>query len=42
MSASASTATIGLSSYAFFWQLSGQVSEPLTIHQALERTAALE
>ena len=33
--------TIGLSSYAFFWQLSDQVSEPLSIHQALERTAAL-
>jgi sugar phosphate isomerase/epimerase len=36
-----STATIGLSSYAFFWQLSEQVSKPLSIHQALERTAAL-
>lgn len=33
--------TIGLSSYAFFWQLSDRVSEPLNIHQALERTAAL-
>jgi sugar phosphate isomerase/epimerase len=33
--------TIGLSSYAFFWQLSDRVSEPLSIHQALERTAAL-
>ena len=32
---------IGLSSYAFFWQLSDKVSEPLTIHQALERTAAM-
>jgi sugar phosphate isomerase/epimerase len=32
---------IGLSSYAFFWQLSDKVSEPLSIHQALERTAAL-
>ena len=36
-----STATIGLSSYAFFWQLSERVSMPLSIHQALERTAAL-
>ncbi|CAI3803497.1 sugar phosphate isomerase/epimerase family protein [Pseudarthrobacter sp. MM222] len=36
-----STATIGLSSYAFFWQLSEKVSKPLSIHQALERTAAL-
>ena len=36
-----STATIGLSSYAFFWQLSEKVSMPLSIHQALERTAAL-
>lgn len=41
MSAATSTTRIGLSSYAFFWQLSGQVAEPLTIHQALERTAAL-
>jgi 3-oxoisoapionate decarboxylase len=32
---------IGLSSYAFFWQLSDKVTEPLTIHQALERTAAM-
>jgi sugar phosphate isomerase/epimerase len=32
---------IGLSSYAFFWQLSDKVSEPLSIHQALKRTAAL-
>ncbi|MGK3955494.1 sugar phosphate isomerase/epimerase family protein [Arthrobacter sp. R4] len=32
---------IGLSSYAFFWQLSDKVAEPLSIHQALERTAAL-
>lgn len=32
---------IGLSSYAFFWQLSDKVSQPLSIHQALERTAAL-
>ena len=36
-----STATIGLSSYAFFWQLSEKVSNPLSIHQALERTGAL-
>ncbi|WP_026554543.1 sugar phosphate isomerase/epimerase family protein [Arthrobacter sp. 35W] len=33
--------TIGLSSYAFFWQLSEHVSQPLSIHQALERSAAL-
>ncbi|UVJ41351.1 sugar phosphate isomerase/epimerase [Arthrobacter sp. CJ23] len=32
---------IGLSSYAFFWQLSDQVSEPLSIHQALQMTAEL-
>ena len=32
---------IGLSSYAFFWQLSDKVSQPLSIHQALERTAEL-
>ena len=32
---------IGLSSYAFFWQLSEKVSEPLSLHEALERTAAL-
>jgi sugar phosphate isomerase/epimerase len=32
---------IGLSSYAFFWQLSDKVSEPLSIHRALERTAGL-
>jgi sugar phosphate isomerase/epimerase len=32
---------IGLSSYAFFWQLSDRVSRPLSIHEALERTAAL-
>jgi sugar phosphate isomerase/epimerase len=32
---------IGLSSYAFFWQLSDKVSQPLTIHQALERTAEM-
>jgi sugar phosphate isomerase/epimerase len=30
-----------LSSYAFFWQLSDRVAEPLSIHQALERTAEL-
>lgn len=33
--------SIGLSSYAFFWQLSDRVSAPLDLHQALERTAAL-
>ncbi|MFJ6158596.1 sugar phosphate isomerase/epimerase family protein [Pseudarthrobacter sp. NPDC092184] len=32
---------IGLSSYAFFWQLSDKVSAPLSIHDALERTAEL-
>lgn len=32
---------IGLSSYAFFWQLSDKVSTPLTLIQALERTADL-
>jgi 3-oxoisoapionate decarboxylase len=32
---------IGLSSYAFFWQLSDKVSRPLSIHDALERTAEL-
>jgi sugar phosphate isomerase/epimerase len=32
---------IGLSSYAFFWQLSDQVTTPLSIHDALERTAEL-
>ncbi|MET3143154.1 UNVERIFIED_ORG: hypothetical protein ABIB13_002885 [Arthrobacter sp. UYEF2] len=31
----------GLSSDAFFWQLSDKVAEPLSIHQALERTAEL-
>ena len=35
------TSRIGLSSYAFFWQLSDKVSEPLSIHDALERTAEL-
>lgn len=30
----------GLSSCAFFWQLSDQVSRPLSIHEALERTVA--
>jgi sugar phosphate isomerase/epimerase len=33
---------IGLSTYAFFWQLSDRVSNPLDLHQALERTAALD
>lgn len=32
---------IGLSSYAFFWQLSDQVSEPLSIHDALRKAAEL-
>ncbi|MCG2622898.1 sugar phosphate isomerase/epimerase [Arthrobacter sp. I2-34] len=32
---------IGLSSYAFFWQLSDKVSAPLDLHQVLERTAGL-
>ena len=32
---------IGLSSYAFFWQLSDQVSAPLTLQEALAETAAL-
>src|SRR3954470_7840012 len=32
---------IGLSSYAFFWQLSEKVSAPITLHQALERSAGL-
>jgi sugar phosphate isomerase/epimerase len=41
MSSSANAPAIGLSSYAFFWQLSDRVSEPLSIHEALEQTAAL-
>ncbi|MFK0006540.1 sugar phosphate isomerase/epimerase family protein [Paenarthrobacter sp. NPDC090520] len=32
---------IGLSSYAFFWQLSDQVSNPLSIHDALRKAAEL-
>ncbi len=32
---------IGLSSYAFFWQLSDRVTSPLSIHDALMRTAEL-
>jgi sugar phosphate isomerase/epimerase len=32
---------IGLSSYAFFWQLSEKVSKPLDLHEALQRTADL-
>ncbi|MEV7604035.1 TIM barrel protein [Paenarthrobacter sp. NPDC089322] len=32
---------IGLSSYAFFWQLSDQVSNPLSIHDTLRRAADL-
>ncbi|MDQ0691246.1 sugar phosphate isomerase/epimerase [Arthrobacter sp. W4I7] len=35
------TSRIGLSSYAFFWQLSDQVAEPITIHEALQKTADL-
>lgn len=35
------TGRIGLSSYAFFWQLSDQVSEPLTIHDTLRKAADL-
>ena len=35
------TGRIGLSSYAFFWQLSDQVSEPLTIHDTLRKSADL-
>ncbi len=32
---------IGLSSYAFFWQLSDRVSAPLYLHGALSASAAL-
>ena len=32
---------IGLSSYAFFWQLSEKVTKPISLHEALQRTAAL-
>lgn len=32
---------IGLSSYAFFWQLSDQVSQPMNIHDALRKAADL-
>ncbi|TDT81894.1 sugar phosphate isomerase/epimerase [Arthrobacter sp. AG258] len=35
------TSRIGLSSYAFFWQLSAKVSQPLSLHDVLERTAEL-
>ena len=35
------TSRIGLSSYAFFWQLSDKVSKPLSLHDALERTGEL-
>ncbi len=35
------TSRLGLSSYAFFWQLSDKVSAPLSIHDALNRTAEL-
>lgn len=34
-------ATIGLSTYAFFWQLSDRLSEPMSIHLAIQRTAEL-
>ncbi|MGP0221454.1 sugar phosphate isomerase/epimerase family protein [Paenarthrobacter sp. NCHU4564] len=37
----ASQSKIGLSSYAFFWQLSDQVSTPLSIHDALRRAAEM-
>ncbi|MFF1829151.1 sugar phosphate isomerase/epimerase family protein [Paenarthrobacter sp. NPDC058040] len=37
----ASQSKIGLSSYAFFWQLSDQVSKPLSIHDALRRAAEM-
>lgn len=37
----ASQSRIGLSSYAFFWQLSDQVSNPLSIHDALRRAAEM-
>ncbi|WP_312242050.1 TIM barrel protein [Pantoea sp.] len=33
---------IGLSTYAFFWRLSSQVPNPLTLAQMLEQTAALD
>ncbi|MEG3109496.1 MULTISPECIES: TIM barrel protein [unclassified Pantoea] len=33
---------IGLSTYAFFWRMSSQVPEPLTLAQMLEQTAALD
>lgn len=36
-----STGRIGLSSYAFFWQLSDQVSQPLSIHEALHKSSDL-
>lgn len=32
---------IGLSSYAFYWQLSDRVAQPLSIHDALRRTSDL-
>ncbi|MCP1412081.1 sugar phosphate isomerase/epimerase [Paenarthrobacter sp. A20] len=35
----ASQSRIGLSSYAFFWQLSDQVSQPLSIHDALRKAS---
>lgn len=36
---STSHSKIGLSSYAFFWQLSDHVSQPLTIHDALRKAS---
>ncbi|MGN7202327.1 sugar phosphate isomerase/epimerase family protein [Arthrobacter sp. SAFR-044] len=41
MSSRIGQSRIGLSSYAYFWQLSDKVAEPLSIHDALERTAEL-
>lgn len=35
------TSRIGLSSYAFLWQLSNRVSKPLSLHRALKRSAEL-
>jgi sugar phosphate isomerase/epimerase len=36
------TSLIGFRTYAFFWQLSNRVSNPLDLHQALERPGALD
>lgn len=35
------TSRIGLSTYAFFWQLSDRMRQPLTLEQAFDRTAQL-